>query len=162
MPLVFDKAKLKPDCANCDALCCVALQLPYPHYPKPARVPCKNLDQACGRCTIFDRLEAEGFDICRSFDCYGAGPAVAKLFRGMGKGWLNDPAVAAVEFHVFAIVYFALVRYLHPDWPMKLDVPEEVLDELAPFTDAALQLLAESADPFEILPASSPSAPAER
>ena len=148
MPRVFDKARLKTDCASCDAVCCAAVKLPYPHYPKPARVPCKHLDQANARCTIFDRLEDEGFTVCREFDCYGAGPAVARLFRAMGKNWISHPDVATVQFHTFSLVYFTLVRYLHPDRAIELDVPEAVIEELKPFTDAALDLLEESADPF--------------
>jgi hypothetical protein len=148
MPQIFDKAKLKTDCPNCDAVCCAAVKLPYAHYPKPARVPCKHLDQDHARCTIFNRLEAAGFDICRSFDCHGAGPVVAKLFREMGKTWSSHPETATVQFHTFSIVYFHLVKYLHPDRAIELDVPADVLADLAPFTDAALQLLAESADPF--------------
>jgi hypothetical protein len=151
MPRIFDKAKLKTDCANCDAVCCAAVKLPYAHYPKPARVPCKHLDQDHARCTIFNRLEAEGFDICRSFDCYGAGPAVARLFREMGKSWIGDPAVATIQFHAFSIVYFELVKYLHPGRAIEMDVPAEVLAELTPFTEAALELLAASADPFQEL-----------
>ena len=149
MPYVFDKAKLRTDCANCDAVCCAAVKLPYAHYPKPARVPCKHLDQEAACCTVFDRLEAEGFTACRGFDCYGAGPAVAKLFREMGKNWISDPTIATVQFHTFSVVYFHLVKYLHPDRAIEMDVPDDLLAELQPFTDAALQLLAASADPFD-------------
>ena len=148
MPRIFDKSKLKTDCTNCDAMCCVAVRLPYAHYPKPPRTPCKHLDQTECRCTVFSELETLGYDICRGFDCYGAGVAVAKLFREMGKSWSTHPDIAAVQFHTFSIVYFTLVKYLYPDRVIELDVPYKIIEDLKPFTDAALDLLAESADPF--------------
>jgi len=147
-PRIFDRSKLKTDCANCDAVCCAAVRLPYPHYPKPPRVPCKHLDTEKRCCTVFPELEARGYDVCRGFDCYGAGIAVAKLFREMGKNWINDPSIATVQFHTFSIVYFTLVKYLHPDRAIEIDVSPEVLEKLKPFSEAALDLLAESADPF--------------
>jgi hypothetical protein len=147
-PRIFDKSKLKTDCANCDAVCCAAVRLPYAHYPKPPRVPCKHLDMEKRACTVFSELEARGYDICRGFDCYGAGVAVAELFRKLGKNWTSDPSVATVQFHTFSMVYFTLVKYLHPDRAIAIDVPEEVLEELKPFSEAALDLLAERADPF--------------
>ena len=161
MPRIFDKTKLKADCVQCDAVCCAAVKLPYTHYPKPARVACKHLDQGAHRCTIFHRLEAEGFDICRGFDCYGAGPVVAKLFREIGKNWMHNPEIATAQFHTFSLVYFTLVKYLHPERAIEIDVPEDVRAGLEPFTEAALQLLADTADPFEGLPSRTPSFPEE-
>ena len=55
-PRIFDRSKLKTDCANCDAVCCAAVRLPYPHYPKPPRVPCKHLDTEKRCCTVFPEL----------------------------------------------------------------------------------------------------------
>lgn len=148
MPRVFDRSKLKPDCSKCDSLCCVATALPYPDYPKPARVPCRHLDQAAHRCTIFATLEQRGYHVCREFDCLGAGVAVTQLFRKMGRTWQSDASAAAIEFHTFSLVYFALVKYVHPDRAMEIDVPAEAIKDLEPFTEAALDLLADSADPF--------------
>lgn len=145
---IFDKSKLKPDCTNCDSVCCAAVRLPYRHYPKPARETCKHLDCSTKRCTIFDRLETEGYDACREYDCYGAGPVVASLFRGMGKNWLSDPTIADTQFNVYAIVYVTLLKYMHPEWKIDLDLPVSEIEKLKPFTEAALQLLAEKADPF--------------
>jgi hypothetical protein len=151
MPRIFDKTKLKADCANCDAMCCVAVKLPYAHYPKPARMPCRHLDQGECRCTVFSELEERGYDICRGFDCYGAGVAVATLFRKLGKSWINDPETATVQFHTFSIVYFTLVKFLYPNRAIELDVPEKIIEDLTPFTEAALELLAEVADPFVVV-----------
>jgi len=151
MVRIFDKSKLKTDCAKCDAMCCVAVRLPYRHYPKPARTPCRHLDQAQCRCTVFNELEARGYDICRGFDCFGAGVAVTRLFGNLGKSWRTHPDIATVQFHTFSIVYFTLVKYLYPDRAIELDVPERTIKDLEPFTEATLDLLAESADPFEAL-----------
>ena len=148
MPRIFDKSKLKTDCANCDAVCCAAVRLPYAHYPKPPRTPCKHLDLGACRCTVFDKLEPMGYDICRGFDCHGTGVAVAKLFREMGRSWNTHPDTATIQFHTFSIVYFTLVKYLHPDRAIELDVPESVIADLKPLTEAALDMLAETADPF--------------
>lgn len=151
MPRIFDKSKLRTDCANCDAVCCAAFRLPYADYPKPPRVPCKHLDLTRRRCTIFAELEARGYDICRSFDCHGAGVAVAALFRELGRSWNTDADIAAVQFHTFSIVYFTLVKYLNPDRAIELDVPANVIEDLKPFTEAALDFLADSADPFSVI-----------
>jgi len=145
---IFDKTKLKPDCANCDSICCVALKLPYDHYPKPAGETCKNLDCTTRQCAVFDRLETEGFVHCRNFDCYGAGPVVAELFKGMGKNWLSDRRIANVQFNVFAIVYVTLLKFMRPEFKIELGLEESEVETVRPFTEAALQLLAESADPF--------------
>ena len=156
MPRVFDKAKLKSDCSKCDAMCCVAVKLPYPHYPKPARTPCRHLDQGAYSCTVFNELEGRGYDICRGFDCYGAGVAVAALFRELGRSWVDNPESATIQFHTFSIVYFTLVKFLYPDWAIELDVPEKVIEDLKPFTEAALELLAEVADPFVVVKETKP------
>ena len=149
MPRIFDKQKLKTKCAECDAVCCVASRLDLPHYPKPARTPCKHLDIEGGNCTIFDKLEDKGFDFCRDFDCYGGGFAVSEIFRQIGKNWASHPEIAELEFHSFSIVYFHLVKYLHPDSAIEMKVPEDIIEKLKPFTDAALDMLAADADPFE-------------
>ncbi|MAI10461.1 MAG: hypothetical protein CBD27_06625 [Rhodospirillaceae bacterium TMED167] len=150
-PRVFDKSKLAADCDHCDAICCVATKLPHDSYPKPARIPCKHLDPTMKRCSIFETLEHHGFGFCRTFDCYGGGVAVAKLFRELGRNWVSDPTIANAQFDVFSIVYFTLVKYLHPDRNIDIDVPEERIAELKPLIDAALALLAAESDPFKAL-----------
>ncbi len=148
MVRIFDKSKLKTDCEKCDALCCVATKFKTANYDKPPRTACKHLDQAQNRCPIFDRLEEEGFTFCRDFDCYGSGHAVTELFKELGKNWMSHPDIAEIEFHCFSIVYFELVKYLHPDRAIEIDVPEHIIEELKPFTEQALDLLAAAADPF--------------
>ena len=58
--------------------------------------------------------------------------------------------IAEAQFHTFSIVYFHLMMYLHPDRALSLDIAEETLEKLKPFTDAALTILADTADPFEV------------
>ncbi|MDP7601977.1 MAG: hypothetical protein QF605_11355 [Rhodospirillales bacterium] len=62
---------------------------------------------------------------------------------------MSDPEIAEVQFHTFSIVYFQLVKYLHPDRVIEIDVPNHIIEELEPFTEQALDMLAETADPFE-------------
>jgi hypothetical protein len=151
MPRVFDPDKLKTDCANCDAMCCTQAAVAGTGYVKPSGATCRHLDPADTRCRVFGELEDRGFKWCRGFDCHGAGVAVTELFRRLGRDPKADPALKKIECHVFAIVYFKLIQYLHPDWPTEIDVPEQRLEELAPFTEAALDILADAADPFKRL-----------
>ena len=44
----------------------------------------------------------------------------------------------------------------YPDWAIELDVPEKVIEDLKPFTEAALELLAEVADPFVVVKETKP------
>ena len=148
MPRIFDKSKLKTDCANCDSVCCVVPSLPYAHYPKPPRVPCKHLDQSECRCTVFSELEKRGYSACRKFDCYGTGVVVAKLFRDLGRSWNTHPDTAIIQFHTFTIVYLTMLKYLHPDRAVEFDISEELIEKLKPLTEAALDMLVETADPF--------------
>lgn len=151
MPRVFDRKKLKTDCLNCDAMCCTQAAIEATGYVKPSGVTCKNLDLETTRCRVFENLESLGFKWCRGFDCYGAGVAVTELFRHLGRNWKSDDSIKEIECHVFAIVYFRLIQYLHPDWPTEIDVPAGRLRELEPFVEAALDILAETADPFKNL-----------
>ena len=62
---------------------------------------------------------------------------------------MSDPEITEVQFHTFSIVYFQLVKYLHPDRVNEIDVPNHIIEELEPFTEQALDMLAETDDPFE-------------
>jgi hypothetical protein len=144
MTRIFDTAKLKPDCAKCDVLCCIAFMLPYPDYPKKPGEPCKNLDDTKCRCTIFNELDARGYGVCRQYDCRGTGSAVSTVFRGMDRTWITDtdPKVATAEFQTFTIAYYEILKYLYPDRMQRvLDIPADVQARLRPFVDAALDLL---------------------
>lgn len=87
----------KADCSRCQGLCCVApghrAGEGFPRA-KPGNLACENLDRSTFRCRIFDRLESEGFTVCRGYECFGAGPQVA---RWLGGDWqdLSEEEVAA-------------------------------------------------------------------
>ena len=110
----LEPSRLGPDCANCDGLCCFAPRFDWPHYQKPGATPCQNLDLDTMRCRIFDRLEAEGYTACRTWDCYGAGPAVSRLFREIGRTCRSDTEIGRLQTAVFAVVWAELHNHLFP------------------------------------------------
>ncbi|MFC9296622.1 pentapeptide repeat-containing protein [Streptomyces sp. NPDC057011] len=100
---------LQADCANCFALCCVAL--PFAKSTdfavnKPAGTPCKNLQQDF-RCGIHTRLRDKGFQGCTVFDCFGAGQQVSQVTFG-GQDWRTHPDTARRMFDAFPVM-----RQLH-------------------------------------------------
>ncbi|MWV51237.1 pentapeptide repeat-containing protein [Rathayibacter sp. VKM Ac-2803] len=100
---------LGADCANCFALCCVALAFARSaDFPvdKPAGDPCANL-AADDSCSIHRRLRPEGFVGCTVFDCFGAGQKGSMQTFG-GVSWRGDDEVRAAMFAVFP-----LMRRLH-------------------------------------------------
>ncbi|MGW6983726.1 pentapeptide repeat-containing protein [Streptomyces sp. NPDC054932] len=100
---------LQADCANCFALCCVALPFAKSNdfaVNKPAGTPCKNLQQDF-RCGIHTRLRDKGFQGCTVFDCFGAGQQVSQVTFG-GRDWRTHPGTARAMFEVFPVL-----RQLH-------------------------------------------------
>ncbi|MFJ6798328.1 pentapeptide repeat-containing protein [Streptomyces sp. NPDC091268] len=100
---------LHADCANCFALCCVAL--PFAKSAdfavnKAAGTPCKNLRQDF-RCGIHTELRGKGFQGCTVFDCFGAGQQVSQVTFG-GRDWRTHPGTARQMFEVFPVM-----RQLH-------------------------------------------------
>jgi hypothetical protein len=96
---------LRGDCAQCAALCCVALAFdrsPLFAYDKPAGEPCANLC-AEGRCTIHAERAARGFGGCEAYDCLGAGQAVTQGLFG-GASWRDDPALLGPMMRAFAVM----------------------------------------------------------
>lgn len=92
----FDMTKisLRPDCANCAALCCMALAFDRSDLfaiDKPAGEACPHLD-ACGACVIHGERIERGFAGCVDFDCLGAGQRTTRLFLARGT-WMKDPAL---------------------------------------------------------------------
>ena len=144
--MTFDKSKLKPDCAACDALCCIAPKFEAPNYHKPVAVPCRNLKTPSLKCEIYDSREALGFIFCLNFDCHGAGQAVTKLFQNIGCNWQTDESKAKVEFDVFVHVYCYLSYRFYPDQPVQVEADQESADKLKPFINAALCILSERDD----------------
>nr|WP_309136837.1 pentapeptide repeat-containing protein [Streptomyces sp. CG 926] len=100
---------LQADCANCFALCCVALPFAKSNdfaVNKPAGTPCGNLQQDF-RCGIHTRLRDKGFQGCTVFDCFGAGQQVSQVTFG-GRDWRTHPGTARQMFEVFPVL-----RHLH-------------------------------------------------
>ena len=96
---------LRGDCAQCAALCCVALAFdrsPLFAFDKPAGEPCANLG-AKGRCAIHAERAAKGFAGCEAYDCLGAGQAVTQGLFG-GKSWRDDPALLGPMMRAFAVM----------------------------------------------------------
>ncbi|MEE2523764.1 pentapeptide repeat-containing protein [Pseudarthrobacter sp. J75] len=100
---------LRPDCANCFALCCTAFGFSRSAdfaVDKPPATPCANLADDFS-CTIHASLPARGFRGCTVFDCFGAGQAVSQqLFDGVS--WRANPSSRTEMFAAFGIV-----RQLH-------------------------------------------------
>ncbi|MBT2539417.1 pentapeptide repeat-containing protein [Streptomyces sp. ISL-44] len=100
---------LQADCANCFALCCVALPFAKSNdfaVNKPAGTPCKNLREDF-RCGIHTRLRDTGFQGCTVFDCFGAGQQVSQVTFG-GRDWRAHPETRAEMFDAFPVM-----RQLH-------------------------------------------------
>jgi hypothetical protein len=94
-------ASLRPDCARCAALCCVAPAFDAEQgfgYDKPAAVPCRHL-QPDHRCGIHPVLVAQGFPGCASFDCFGAGQRTTALFEDH---WRTSPEQARRVFETYS------------------------------------------------------------
>jgi hypothetical protein len=106
---VIPGSTLAADCANCAALCCVALAFARSAdfgHDKPAGDPCTNLADDF-RCRIHPQLRDRGYKGCTVFDCFGAGQRVTQVTFG-GVSWRDDPASRPVMFEVFPVV-----RQLH-------------------------------------------------
>ncbi|MGW0395228.1 pentapeptide repeat-containing protein [Streptomyces sp. NPDC003042] len=100
---------LQADCANCFALCCVAL--PFAKSAdfavnKTAGTPCENLQQDF-RCGIHTGLRDKGFQGCTVFDCFGAGQQISQVTFG-GRDWRGHPETRAQMFEAFPVM-----RQLH-------------------------------------------------
>jgi len=98
-----DLPDLTSDCTSCAALCCLALAFDAGEdfaIDKPAGLPCPNLGADLG-CTLYNRLEAEGFAGCAVYECKGAGQRVVQeLFEG--RDWRAEPDLAEPMMAAFA------------------------------------------------------------
>ena len=94
---------LRADCAQCAALCCVALAFDrsaHFAFDKKAGEPCPNLDANC-RCGIHKSLLASGFRGCADYDCHGAGQYVTQRLFG-GRSWRDEPRLLRPMMKAFA------------------------------------------------------------
>lgn len=83
---------LRPDCARCAALCCVALAFDKSSqfgFEKAAGQRCRHLSDSAG-CRIHAERAERGFGGCVSYDCLGAGQRVTQDLFG-GRSWLREP-----------------------------------------------------------------------
>ncbi|MEQ1781107.1 MAG: hypothetical protein ABMA14_07100 [Hyphomonadaceae bacterium] len=93
---------LRADCAQCAALCCVALAFDRSALfaiDKAAGEPCQNLSDL-DRCTIHADRAAQGFAGCAGYDCLGAGQRVTAMF--IGQSWRDGLRMAAAMFEAFS------------------------------------------------------------
>jgi uncharacterized protein YjbI with pentapeptide repeats len=101
---------LRPDCARCVGLCCVAPEFEASAdfaFGKAPGQPCRNL-LTDSRCGIHRDLAARGMRGCVAFDCQGAGQRVTQVTFGGGQDWRSTPELAREMFNAFAIM-----RMLH-------------------------------------------------
>ncbi|GII82225.1 hypothetical protein Ssi03_02150 [Sphaerisporangium siamense] len=136
MPDGAARPDLRADCANCFALCCVALPFSASAdfaVDKRAGTPCANLG-ADFRCGIHRELRPRGFAGCAVFDCFGAGQKVSQVTFG-GRDWRGDPRAGARMFEVFPVMrqLHELLWYLNEALALPAARPlrEEIRDGLA-------------------------------
>ena len=95
-------ADLRPDCARCAALCCVAFHFDRSDqfgFDKAAGEPCAHLAEG-GGCAIHERRLEQGFAGCIAYDCHGAGQAVTQGLFG-GQDWRRDGALLGPMMEAF-------------------------------------------------------------
>lgn len=128
---------LKPDCARCAALCCIALAFDKSEaFPidKPNGEPCPNL-KACGQCQIYETREAEGYRGCIAFDCHGAGQRVTQdVFSG--KSWQQDPALLPDMIDAFVILRRIHEQLVLLHQARRLPLTDDELERLCALVEA--------------------------
>ena len=100
---------LTPDCARCDALCCVLLAFDASDafgFDKPACTACHHLAPD-NSCRIHADLSHLGFRGCVLFDCHGAGQRITQQVFA-GRSWRDDPSVMPAMSDAFRTL-----RHLH-------------------------------------------------
>jgi hypothetical protein len=131
------------DCGNCAALCCIALAFDAGDdfaIDKPAGLPCPNLDGRLG-CSLYNRLEQEGFPGCVRYECRGAGQRVTQeVFDGAT--WATTPDITQPMLDAFATM-----RKIHDGIELllvaeRLDLPESYEAE----REALLEIYARDGD----------------
>jgi uncharacterized protein YjbI with pentapeptide repeats len=99
------RSNLRPDCARCAGLCCVALPFSASAdfaIDKGAGQPCPHL-QTDFRCGIHGQLRERGFAGCAAYDCFGAGQRLTQsLFAG--QDWRANPQIAPRMFDLLPIL----------------------------------------------------------
>lgn len=129
---IRSRKDLKADCESCFGLCCVALYFSASEgFPidKIAGQPCPNL-QSDFRCGVHKNLREIGLKGCCAFDCFGAGPKVAKI-TCHGQDWRQHPESAKKIFEGFLIMrqLYELLWYL--DEAQNLEATRPIHKDLA-------------------------------
>jgi hypothetical protein len=123
--------ELKISCEKCSGLCCVALYcMKTDGFPadKEGGKPCKHL-MGDFRCDMHAKLAEKNMKGCLSYDCFGAGQKVTRIY-GADKNWRLNPEKASEIFRVFLIVF-----QLHQmEWylleSLSLDVDEQLKGDI--------------------------------
>ena len=147
---------LTSDCESCCGLCCVAPCFSASEdfaLDKDAGVACPHL-AGDFRCTLHERLEAEGFRGCVVYDCYGSGQKVTQI-TFEGQDWRRTPEIAESMFEVFMIMrqIHELLMYLTE--ALKLQAAQPLYGELRRRLDELEHISLESADAlreFDVVP----------
>ncbi|OOY30313.1 hypothetical protein [Thioclava sp. F36-6] len=94
--------RLKTDCSQCAALCCLVLAFDKGKdfaFSKNPGEPCRHL---CGHdCSIHDKLTQEGMAGCVAYDCLGSGNRVVQEVFG-GQTWQSEPRLMPVMMEAFS------------------------------------------------------------
>ncbi len=125
---------LQFDCANCAALCCVALAFDRSKLfaiDKAAGQACVNL-AGQGRCRIHNKLSDKGFGGCVQYDCHGAGQRVV---QGMfsGQSWQKHPTLLAPMLEAFRMMRDVHELWLLLDTALKLPLSADEISQQRTF-----------------------------
>lgn len=138
---------LRPDCAKCCGLCCIALYFTksdgFPNN-KEAGKPCINL-KSDFTCAVHSKLTSKGLKGCVAYDCLGAGQKVAQVtFRGID--WNNEPQKADALFEAFLIMrqLHELLWYLYQAYILQMDANIKI--DIQKLSDSIEQLTLLSAE----------------
>jgi hypothetical protein len=137
------KEKLVADCKECEALCCNGPQFDTPTYKKSAGVPCKNLDRRSFKCQIYENRGTLGYEFCQKFDCHGAGQAVTKLFRKLGRNRQDNKFIEKIQYEVFVNTYLYLSEHYYPDQKPLLELNTEIQEDIESFVDKTINMISE-------------------
>lgn len=98
----FQTTTFQSDCANCMALCCVALVFDRGDmfdHDKFAGSACHLLKGH--KCSIHTELNTRGYDGCIAYECAGAGQKVSAFYD---RDWREDPSQMKDILDVFAVM----------------------------------------------------------
>lgn len=126
------KIILRADCANCSALCCMALAFDRSSLfaiDKAAGEACPHLDE-CGACVIHRERAERGFAGCINFDCLGAGQRATQFFSG-GSNWRKDQSLVEPMSRAFGLLLRAHEYLSLLDLAEALDISAAERDVLA-------------------------------